>query len=408
MKLDIHDTQRKLIRCEERLEESDILPENKKLIKEFKQYLRTKDLSDCRILKYCSCLMIISKLVPKPFREFTHDDIYAVVNHVRNKGSAEWTKLGYNAIMRGFFRWLSGNDKEYPDIVKNLRTRMPQNQQQLPNQGDLITENEVKKLLEFTKNQRDKAFVSVLWESGTRIAEILTLNIKDVSFDKFGGFITVIGKTGSRKIRLVSSIPYLANWLESHPCKRDRNAPLWVCLHGKNRKNRPVYRTIAKILTELFEDAGIKKRCNPHSFRHARATYLANHLTEFQMNQYFGWKQGGAMAFTYVHLSSRNTDAALLKIHGIDSKTTEEKSDLKPRVCDRCEQLNAHNASYCCRCGFILDKVLAVETALKEQELVDKEIIGEKYSDIFEDKEILSLILKKIKARKLLEMQVSL
>ena len=70
------------------------------------------------------------------------------------------------------------------------------------------------------------------------------------------------------------------------------------------------------ILIRLASRAGIKKRVNPHGFRHARATNLADHLTEAQMNEYLGWVQSPKMTSIYVHLSGRDVDKALLKLHG--------------------------------------------------------------------------------------------
>jgi hypothetical protein len=43
---------------------------------------------------------------------------------------------------------------------------------------------------------------------------------------------------------------------------------------------------------------------------------MANPLTEFQMNHYFGWTQGSNMPSTYVHLSGKDLDGAILKMNG--------------------------------------------------------------------------------------------
>ena len=51
-----------------------------------------------------------------------------------------------------------------------------------------------------------------------------------MKFDNYGAFINVDGKTGSRPIRLVKSVPNLANWLDNHPQKEDPEAPLWIIL----------------------------------------------------------------------------------------------------------------------------------------------------------------------------------
>jgi hypothetical protein len=38
----------------------------------------------------------------------------------------------------------------------------------------------------------------------------------------------VEGKTGKRAVRIISSIPYMATWIENHPFKNMPDAPLWI------------------------------------------------------------------------------------------------------------------------------------------------------------------------------------
>lgn len=49
------------------------------------------------------------------------------------------------------------------------------------------------------------------------------------------------------------------------------------------------YNSLRTILRIIAEKASIKKKVIPHAFRHARATHLANSLTEAQMKEFFGW-----------------------------------------------------------------------------------------------------------------------
>jgi len=64
-------------------------------------------------------------------------------------------------------------------------------------------------MVEICENARDKALVSGLYESGVRISEWLGVKIKDIIFDDYGAKIKVTGKTGTRQIRLIDSVPYL-------------------------------------------------------------------------------------------------------------------------------------------------------------------------------------------------------
>ena len=65
--------------------------------------------------------------------------------------------------------------------------------------------------------------------------EILNLKIKDVVFKTVEmvyqyAEVLVNGKTGSRHIPLIQSIPYIKEWLSNHPSRNNPKSPLFVGL----------------------------------------------------------------------------------------------------------------------------------------------------------------------------------
>ena len=107
-------------------------------------------------------------------------------------------------------------------------------------------------------------------------------------FDKFGACILVDGKTGQRRIRLVNLAADLLDWLNHNPFNGDPDSPVWVNIE-RNKDHQMSYRYINKVLKDTARRAGVKKPVNPHNFRHSRATYMAQFLTEAQLKEYFGW-----------------------------------------------------------------------------------------------------------------------
>jgi len=75
---------------------------------------------------------------------------------------------------------------------------------------------------------RDKALISVLYESRCRISDLLTRRIKHIVFDEYGAILMIDRKTGMRRIRLIQSVPLLANWIENHPQRDNPNS--FLCL----------------------------------------------------------------------------------------------------------------------------------------------------------------------------------
>jgi site-specific recombinase XerD len=118
-------------------------------------------------------------------------------------------------------------------------------------------------------------------------------------------------------VRIVASAPLLSVRLNNHPFRENPDSPLWLVVSAKNHNEALGYASAAIQLKKIALRSGVKKRVNPHAFRHARATFLANNLTEAQMKEYFGWVQSSDKASVYVHLSGSDADDAILKLQGL-------------------------------------------------------------------------------------------
>jgi len=124
--------------------------------------------------------------------------------------------------------------------------------------------------------------IAVLYESGCRVGELLTLRVRHVKFNKNGARLIVDGKTEMRRLIIVASSPYLAAWLNVHPMRDDPDAVLWLGIGTANQDQPLDYPSVRKMIRETARRAGVRKAVNPHLFRHSRATYLVGHLTEAQ------------------------------------------------------------------------------------------------------------------------------
>lgn len=385
-KVEIYHYERKIDRCLERIKKSSISGQNRALILSFYEDLLCRGLSDARVLKYLTTLKTLSELVQKPFSDCAKADIANLVRAIEAGEYTPWTKHDYKVILKIFYRWLRGTE-EYPEEVKWIKT-MANGKRLLPE--SILTEEEVKKMVESAATLRDKAFILVLYESGCRIGELLTLRIKDLSFDEYGGVLFVSGKTGDRRVRVIASTPKLTAWLEIHPLKNNPDAPLWVNLSSHHRFDGFGSERANDMLKETAKAAGISKRVYPHLFRHSRATYLAKHLTEAQMKQHFGWVQGSDMASTYVHLSGRDVDEALLKLQGIKVEHQANEETIKVKPCLKCSQGNSIDSKFCVRCGAPLD----VQTIARVDELRSK--ADKLMSILISDPNVMEKMLSKI------------
>ena len=157
------------------------------------------------------------------------------------------------------------------------------------------------------------------------------------------------------------------------------------------------YRNVRRILIELAKRSSINKRVNPHTFRHSRATFMANHLTEFQMNQYFGWIQGSDMPATYVHMSGKEVDNAIFKMNGLQHEDKKE-SIRKPRVCSRCDSINTFDSAHCRKCGGYLDLKQAMEIEDKKRSVYAQQgLSNDLMTTLLKDKDVQHLLMEKLR-----------
>ncbi|WP_167880986.1 tyrosine-type recombinase/integrase [Methanococcoides sp. AM1] len=287
---------------------------------------------------------------------------------------SEATKMTRKAHLRDLLKFL---DK--PELVDMVEIKPLKNGRRLPE--DLLTGEEVQKLIEHANSMRDKALLAALYESGARIGEQVSCKIKNVQFDNNG--CTVVfpeGKTGARRIRLVYAASYLRQWIDCHPQKDNPDAPLWISLDKKQKGITTD--TVRKSFNKIAEKAGVKKRVNPHSFRHARATHLASHMTEQQMKSYLGWTPDSNMAGVYVHLSGKDTDDAVLAMYGIKKVETQDDA-MMPERCPRCKEINPKASRWCRKCGYGLNAEVRAEKDEVSMMLMEKLVEDPKFKELF-------------------------
>jgi site-specific recombinase XerD len=365
---------------------------NSALIKRFEDFCFSEGLSKARITKYVLTLRKIAERMKQDYDKAVSDDIEGFVNWLERSDYSPWTKHDYKVTLKRFYKWLKGRVDEYPDEVKWIKTTLKKRDVLLPDQ--LLTEAELQKLVDTADNPRNKAFIITTYESGARIGEIGSMQIKDVTFEERYTTLMLRGKTGARRVIVVAATPYLNMWIQNHPRKNDLEAPLWVNMGTVNRYKSMSYPGLAKILKVTAKRARLKKKVTPHKLRHSRATFLATKLTEAQMNQIFGWKQGSEMPSIYVHLSGRDVDEAILGVYGLKKKKAEPPK-LMPRICPRCELSNAYDAKFCSRCGLALD----IQTATQIDEARKK--TDGIMDTLMKDDEFKKLLLKKLEEYKL-------
>jgi len=274
----------------------------KEMMEKFLLQCDRRGLSERRKKKYVILLGKFSKI---ELADLSREQIDQFFLYLRNSDLSAETKADYWCMLRIFVKWLK------PEI--NLSEYKLQFKKKVKLPEDILSVDEVKKIIVTAKTVRDRAMLSLLYDLGCRPSELLNLRIKDLVFDENGLIVSLDGKTGMRRIRVITtlnSIRFLKEWLLIH----DKNPESYLFYSNKN-KSFSIER-LNQIIKDCSKRAGITKRIYSYIFRHSRATFLAKYFTEQQMKIYLGWTMGSKMVETYVHLSGRDLDEKVLELNG--------------------------------------------------------------------------------------------
>jgi len=372
---DIHNYKRTLERIIERIENvEEFSKENRKTILAFKDDLLANNISLPKVSRYLQDIIWFNKHFKKKFTDANVADIKRIVAELNQSSYSENTKKSIKIALRKLYKFIRGVDGKgkYPPEVAWYTVTISNDRKKMPE--ELLNEDEMVRIIQSCKCERDRALMAVLCESGCRVGEIGTMKIKHISLEEHGARLTVKGKTGMRKILVISSAPYLQTWLNHHPNNSNPEEFLWLNYQG----NLMSYATISHVLKNAAEKAGIKKRIYPHLLRHSRATIMAKSMTDASMKHYFGWSQNSNMAGVYIHMSGKDTDDAVLMANGIEIKKETRISVLTPAKCLRCGMINETTNKFCKSCGIPLTSEEAEriikddEEKIKTDELMNK------------------------------------
>lgn len=218
---------------------------------------------------------------------------------------------------------------------------------------DLLTPTEIERMVHAVKNTQWKALIRVLFESGFRISELLSMTIDSVAINKEEALVRInASKTKTRSILIISALPELRAWIQIHPHNTDPKAPLWIanekCMH---------VRTAQYIVRQAAKLAGIKKRVFPHLLRHSIITWRRRMgMLDEEVKMFAGWTKGSNMIERYSHFNIDDMLNRQRKQAGVDVGEPKDEKPLKTyEICPVCEKRFPVGYTICDQCSMPLD-----------------------------------------------------
>ena len=164
---DIHEYRKRYELAIRLLRSSAISERSKELIENFCNDCFAQGIKAGRVQKYAFILRKVAEWLGKDFDKAGEEDLKKIVAMINTSPFTEWTKYDYKRALKKFFKWL-----EKEELVSWIKCTGPRNRK-LPE--EILTEDDIKKMIDAAHDARDRAIVAVLYESGCRAGEFLSM-----------------------------------------------------------------------------------------------------------------------------------------------------------------------------------------------------------------------------------------
>ncbi|MDD4923650.1 MAG: site-specific tyrosine recombinase XerD [Dehalococcoidales bacterium] len=246
---------------------------------------------------------------------FNRQSMLSYMLNLKERNYAVTTVARKVAAAKSFFSFMVSEGKLREDPTENVSS--PKVGKPLP---DALSISQVRQLIEQPAKmstpdaRRDRAMLELLYASGMRVSELVSLNLGDVDINNC--FVRCFGK-GSKE-RMVPIYPQSAKTVDEY-IKEVR--PLWVhretekALFLNQRGERLTRQGLWQILKNYAKDAGLDKQVTPHTLRHSFATHMLSGGADLRSVQELLGHANISTTQIYTHLTSEHVRNTYEKAH---------------------------------------------------------------------------------------------
>jgi len=218
------------------------------------------------------------------------------------------------SAIRSFYRYMHREGIVQQNPLEEVSS--PKLDKRLPH---ILTADEIERLLESpdtTKpaGQRDRAIIELLYASGLRVSEIVSLNVGNIDFSSRE--IRVIGKGNKERIVLMGTpaanalLAYLSEGRQELLGSR-RSEAVFINRLGR----RIIERRVQKIIDQHAAHARIEHKIHPHILRHTFATHMLDGGADLRVVQELLGHASLSTTQIYTHVSKAQAKKVYLAAH---------------------------------------------------------------------------------------------
>ena len=275
------------------------------IIDEFIENLKARQASPNTLASYERDIVQFDKYFSdqgKKIFDLNKDDMQDYIEHLKEVGKSNSTISRSTASLKSFYRYLVNKKLAEENIAESIEAPKVDRKEPM-----ILTASEIEKLLEQPdlselKGQRDKAMLEILYATGIRVTELVSLRIEDVNLNS--GYIRVKKKSSERHIPLGNrSLKCLKEYIEKvRPLliRTEEEKTLFINTNGQKMTRQGYW----KILKQYKEHAKIDKDITPHTIRHSFAVHMLQSGAEIKTVQELLGHTDVASTMMYTQMAS--------------------------------------------------------------------------------------------------------
>ncbi len=287
-------------------------------IVDFTEYLRTeKKSSENTVLSYGRDLRGFCRFLEgagiTDVAVVNRTNVMAYIYELQKQNKSGATVSRNIASIRSFFQYLVRHGKAKENPVLDLE--LPKVERKPP---EILSLEKVERLLEQpqgdgAKEMRDKAMLELLYATGIRVSELVSLRLQDVNLPL--AYIHCGGESKSRMIPIGAQARFaLQRYIEQ--AHRAMAAPEAGDILFVNCSGKPMTRQgFWKIMKSYAKQAGIEEDITPHMLRHSFAAHLIENGADLRSVQEMLGHSDISTTQMYAKLTNGNLKNVYAKAH---------------------------------------------------------------------------------------------
>lgn len=240
-------------------------------------------------ITYSGAVKQFLEFIAKDLREVMLEDVQLWVrslelrfspNTVKNKTNAIKSLLSFGQKI-GYLQFNVGSAINTPPVKDTLAQR-------------ILEVDEIKRLIEATKSDRDYTLLLLMYSCGLRVSEVCGLTWSDLKSRRSGGQATVFGKGSKTRVVLISATV----WERLMSLKQNNSTEaVFISCTGK-----PLERSMVHLIVkDCVRRAGVSEKTSSHWLRHSHATHAIEGGCDLHLLQQSLGHSSLAVTSKYLH-----------------------------------------------------------------------------------------------------------